>query len=129
LQICSFSFSGAGNGVIPANADLVFEMTLVALKKKVSIEITKNVTCTSDQKTRDKDTVEFNYIGKLVNGIFDKSFCVSSWNHPKLNPLNRNFTKFTFIKSSMKDNHSNIGGELSPLFKTITLLRNNENKN
>jgi FKBP-type peptidyl-prolyl cis-trans isomerase len=78
LQICSYSFSGAGNGVIPANADLVFEMTLVALKKKVNIEITKNVTCTSDQKTRDKDTVEFNYIGKLVNGIFDKSFCVSS---------------------------------------------------
>jgi FKBP-type peptidyl-prolyl cis-trans isomerase len=56
--------------VIPANADLVFEMTLVSLKKNVNIEVTKNVTCTSDQKTRDKDTVKFNYIGKLANGMF-----------------------------------------------------------
>ncbi len=72
--------------MIPPNADLVFEITLVSLTKnvkievtrevkneatrEVEIEVTKNVTCTSDQKTRDKDTVKFNYIGKLENGIF-----------------------------------------------------------
>ena len=59
---------GAGNGVIPPNADLVFEMTLVDLKKQVKIDVTKEVSCTSDQKTRDKDSVTFNYIGKLANG-------------------------------------------------------------
>ena len=67
-----FNAIGAGGGVIPPNAVLVFELELVKLKKNVNIQVTKEVTCTSDQKTRDKDTVSFYYIGKLANGSVTK---------------------------------------------------------
>ena len=55
----------------------MFELELVKLKKNVNIKVTKEVTCTSDQKTRDKDTVSFYYIGKLANGLLDPKVLAS----------------------------------------------------
>lgn len=71
----AYGEEGVGNGLIPPNSDLVFELTLVKVKApKVKIEVTKKVTCAGDKKTRDKDIVVFNYVGKFVNGkVFDST--------------------------------------------------------
>jgi len=64
-----YGSAGAGNGIIPPNADLVFEMTLTALKSpKVKIEVIDPKECAEDKRTRDKDIIEFNYVGYFENG-------------------------------------------------------------
>ena len=64
-----YGANGVGE-VIPANADLAFNMTLVAVKtKKVKIDIIDPRPCNSDQTTRSNDVVLFNYLGYLENGI------------------------------------------------------------
>jgi FKBP-type peptidyl-prolyl cis-trans isomerase len=61
---------GAGD-VIPANADLVFEIKLEAVKsRKVKIDIVGPKPCTKDKQTQDNDIVVFNYVGYFENGKF-----------------------------------------------------------
>lgn len=56
--------------MIPANSDLVFEVTLVDLKKDLHYEELTSVECTSAQKSRNQDRVTFNYKGRLPNGEY-----------------------------------------------------------
>ena len=61
---------GAGD-VIPPNADLTFEITLVAVKsKEVKVDVIDPKECSEDDITRDNDIVRFNYIGYFENGTF-----------------------------------------------------------
>ena len=63
-----YGAKGAGEA-IPANADLAFNMTLVAVKpKKVKIDVVDPKPCSPDQTTRSNDVILFNYLGYLENG-------------------------------------------------------------
>ena len=57
-----------GNGLIPANSNLTFDITLVDVRKDIQIDVTDPVSCSKDAKTRKKDVVTFNYIGRLGDG-------------------------------------------------------------
>ena len=84
LQNPRYGSAGAGE-IIPPNADLTFEITLVSLKSpKVKIDIIDPKDCSSDKKTRDNDIILFNYVGYFENGKFisksikNKVFMLSS---------------------------------------------------
>jgi len=59
-----------GDGLIPANSNLIFELTLVKLEKSFDdlIETLEVKQCSSDAKSRDKDKVTFDYEGSLPDG-------------------------------------------------------------
>lgn len=75
----AYGSKGAGNGAIPPNSDLVFELTLVDLNKEIRIETTKEGDCSNDQKTRRRDKVTINYLGQIALpdntlSIYDENF-------------------------------------------------------
>jgi len=58
---------GAGD-TIPPNADLIFDVEVVDVKRDYHEEILVDKKCTKKQQSRDQDQVFFNYIGRLSNG-------------------------------------------------------------
>ena len=61
-----------GDGLIPANSNLIFELTLVKLEKSFDnlIETLEEKQCSNDAKSRDKDKVTFDYEGSLPDGKY-----------------------------------------------------------
>ena len=67
-SVLGYGSSGAGS-VIPPDADLLFNITLLSLKSnKVKIDVIDPKDCSNDKKTRDNDIVKFDYIGYLEDG-------------------------------------------------------------
>lgn len=67
-NILRFSISGAGDGLIPPNAKLIFTLTLIKLDKELQIEIIKEGDCSGDQRVREKDKVHLHYIATFADG-------------------------------------------------------------
>lgn len=66
---------GAGNGVIPPNAVLIFDVTLERLDKDLNIETVRDGDCSGDQIVRSKDRVHLHYVATLIDGTeFDNSY-------------------------------------------------------
>ena len=72
-----------GGGLIPANSDLIFELTLEKLEKdEIRIVTLEAKRCSSNAKSRSKDTVTFDYEARLPDGnlrfvnpgLFSKSY-------------------------------------------------------
>ena len=60
-----------GGGLIPANSDLIFELTLEKLEKdEIRIVTLEAKRCSSNAKSRSKDTVTFDYEARLPDGNF-----------------------------------------------------------
>jgi len=62
-----YGAKGAGDA-IPPNADLEFEIELVDIKHEYHEEYLVTQSCTTKQKSRDQDFVDFTYIGRVPNG-------------------------------------------------------------
>jgi len=59
---------GAGNGVIPPNADLIFEIEMVDIARSYHEEMLVSNPCSKKTQSRDQDIIKFNYVGRLPNG-------------------------------------------------------------
>ena len=69
MNICSYL--EVGGGLIPANSDLIFELTLEKLEKdEIRIVTLEAKRCSSNAKSRSKDTVTFDYEARLPDGNF-----------------------------------------------------------
>ena len=67
-SVLGYGSSGAGS-IIPPNSDLLFNITLLALKSnKVKIDVIDPKSCSRDKRTRDNDLVTFDYIGYFESG-------------------------------------------------------------
>ena len=73
-QLLAF-FPGAGGGVIPPNAVLIFDVTLEKLDKDLNIETVRDGDCSGDQVVRTNDKVHLHYVATLIDGKeFDNSY-------------------------------------------------------
>ena len=54
--------------MIPANADLVFDVEMVDIKRTVHEEVLVAGSCSKDARSRDQDIVKFNYVGRTPDG-------------------------------------------------------------
>ena len=69
MNICSYL--EVGGGLIPANSDLIFELTLEKLEKdEIRIVTLEAKRCSSNAKSRSKDTVTLDYEARLPDGNF-----------------------------------------------------------
>lgn len=57
-----------GGGLIPANSDLIFELTLEKIKKGYRFITLVDQTCSTNAKSRSKDKVRFDYELRLPDG-------------------------------------------------------------
>ena len=60
--------SEVGNGLIPANSNLIFELSLVKLEKSYHAITLEAKSCSADAKSRNKDKVTFDYEARLPDG-------------------------------------------------------------
>ena len=78
-----------GGGLIPANSDLIFELTLEKLEKdEIRIVTLEAKRCSSNAKSRSKDTVTFDYEARLPDGNFKFLKVLNCFKHLRNNITN-----------------------------------------